>query len=380
MQSCASAPPAAPARLTGLDEAGVADPAGRDDPALAGWEDAAHWDAVPPTDEELWELAPDPYCDPPDGAGAWATGGRARGSGPAIPPTACHPVWPWPGSRATPGPPGWTGSPTAGHWRTASPASVAPAGASPSPARTAGWWRTAARGHQGATLGGVLHPSARREVAPTPLARRPCEEAAPIALAAPGALSALIAVRHLDLAPVVQSNQATPIFCHDAFPLVRGCPLWPAASRRAWVLDAQTARSPRSVTQARALVRLQPKAPRWTVAATGIARRSFAFQHVALRHPPPQAAPPRPAIVEHRGNNHQHEEAAEEGQDDHGSPSLPSLYVLAIVSPGVRPCIGQPSRHARRRSCRGHYYTDRQLSRPEGPLPDHDSHRALIGE
>ena len=35
-----------------------------------------------------------------------------------------------------------------------------------------------------------------------------------------------------------------------------------------------------------------------------------------------------------------------EGQDDHGSPSLPSLYVLAIVSLGIRPCIGQLSRHA----------------------------------
>jgi hypothetical protein len=51
----------------------------------------------------------------------------------------------------------------------------------------------------------------RRGVAPTPLARRPCEEAAPIALPAPGALSALITVWHLDLAPVVPSNQATPV-------------------------------------------------------------------------------------------------------------------------------------------------------------------------
>jgi hypothetical protein len=63
----------------------------------------------------------------------------------------------------------------------------------------------------------VLHPGARREVAPTPLTRRLCEEAAPIALPAPGALSALVTVRHLDLAPVVPSNQATPVFCHDAF-------------------------------------------------------------------------------------------------------------------------------------------------------------------
>jgi len=55
MQSRASAPPAARARLTG--------PAG-DDPA--GWEPA------PPTEEELCGLAPDPDSDPPDGADAWA--------------------------------------------------------------------------------------------------------------------------------------------------------------------------------------------------------------------------------------------------------------------------------------------------------------------
>jgi hypothetical protein len=57
--------------------------------------------------------------------------------------------------------------------------------------------------------------SARRGVAPTPLARRPCEETSPIAFAAPAALSALVAIRHLDLAPVVRSNQATPVFSHD---------------------------------------------------------------------------------------------------------------------------------------------------------------------
>jgi hypothetical protein len=39
---------------------------------LAGWDDAADWDAVPPTEEELCGLAPDPYCDPPDGTDAWA--------------------------------------------------------------------------------------------------------------------------------------------------------------------------------------------------------------------------------------------------------------------------------------------------------------------
>src|SRR6478609_8089788 len=80
----------------------------------------------------------------------------------------------------------------------------------------------------------VLHrypSSAARGVASAPLARRPCEEAAPIALPAPGALSALVAVRHLDLAPVVPSNQAAPVLCHDAFlPLVRACPLSAAAS------------------------------------------------------------------------------------------------------------------------------------------------------
>src|SRR5215467_11713263 len=72
MQSCVSAPPAAPARLTGLDEAQLADPVGWDAPAPVGWDDAADWDAVPPTEEELCGLAPDPYCDPPDGADAWA--------------------------------------------------------------------------------------------------------------------------------------------------------------------------------------------------------------------------------------------------------------------------------------------------------------------
>ena len=50
----------------------------------------------------------------------------------------------------------------------------------------------------------------------------------------------------------------------------------------------------------RALVPLQ--APRPTV-ATGIVRHSFALQHFALRHPRPQAAPPRPAIVDHRGDS-----------------------------------------------------------------------------
>jgi len=69
MQSCASPPPAAPARLD-LAGARLTDPGGWDAPA--GWDDAAGWDAVPPTDEELW-LAPDPYCGPLDAADAWAS-------------------------------------------------------------------------------------------------------------------------------------------------------------------------------------------------------------------------------------------------------------------------------------------------------------------
>jgi hypothetical protein len=82
----------------------------------------------------------------------------------------------------------------------------------------------------------VLPPriAARRHVAPAPLARDgPGDEAAPIVPPTPGALSVLIAVVRLDLAPVVPSNQATPGSCHEAFLLVRGCPLRAAASRRA---------------------------------------------------------------------------------------------------------------------------------------------------
>src|SRR5262249_18033648 len=88
MPSCTPAPPTAPARLTGLATARLTAAgrwdtlasADRDDPAPAGWDDPADWDssppdgdAVPPTDEELCGLPPDPYCDPPDGADAWAT-------------------------------------------------------------------------------------------------------------------------------------------------------------------------------------------------------------------------------------------------------------------------------------------------------------------
>ncbi len=66
MQSCASAPPAALARLTGRVGAGPAAP--------AGWDDPDDWGPAPPTDEELSGLAPNPYSDPPDGADvdAWA--------------------------------------------------------------------------------------------------------------------------------------------------------------------------------------------------------------------------------------------------------------------------------------------------------------------
>jgi hypothetical protein len=56
-------------------------------------------------------------------------------------------------------------------------------------------------------------------VAPTPLARGVSEEALPIVLPAPCALGVLIAVGRLDLAPIVLSNQATPVFCHEAIVL-----------------------------------------------------------------------------------------------------------------------------------------------------------------
>src|SRR5215813_1307903 len=80
MQDCASAPPAVPARLAGLASARLTEPDAWDAPApggwdasaRAGWDDLADWDAAPPTDEELCGLPPDPYCDPPDGADAWA--------------------------------------------------------------------------------------------------------------------------------------------------------------------------------------------------------------------------------------------------------------------------------------------------------------------
>jgi hypothetical protein len=52
---------------------------------------------------------------------------------------------------------------------------------------------------------------ARRESDPTIFARHPPKEASPIAFAAPGALGVLIALKRLDLAPVVPANQAPPI-------------------------------------------------------------------------------------------------------------------------------------------------------------------------
>jgi hypothetical protein len=80
--------------------------------------------------------------------------------------------------------------------------------------------------------------------------------------------------------------------------------------------------------------------------------------NVARRYSRPQAAPPRPAIVKHSGDYPQHEDAAKEGQDDHGSPS----YVPVIVSPASG--HAQASFPARdgdryRRSCRGWYQADR---------------------
>src|SRR5215470_13170827 len=80
MQSCASAPPAVPARLAGLASARLTDPGAWDAPApggsdaatWVGWDDLTDWAAAPPTDEELCGLPPDPCCDPPDGADAWA--------------------------------------------------------------------------------------------------------------------------------------------------------------------------------------------------------------------------------------------------------------------------------------------------------------------
>src|SRR4029077_4455336 len=52
--------------------------------------------------------------------------------------------------------------------------------------------------------------SAGRHVSPMPPPRHGPEQATPVALAAPGALGALVVVGHLDLAPVVPSDPAAP--------------------------------------------------------------------------------------------------------------------------------------------------------------------------
>ena len=64
MLARSSAPPAWLAQLTGPADAPLAD--------LDGWDVPAAWEDAPPPDEKLTGPAPDPYCDPPDGADAWA--------------------------------------------------------------------------------------------------------------------------------------------------------------------------------------------------------------------------------------------------------------------------------------------------------------------
>jgi hypothetical protein len=103
MPSCASASPAAPARLAVLAAARLTDPGGWDAPAAAwdepaDWDAAlADWDAAPPTEEELCGLAPDPYCDSLDGADTWATDVPADLRSPCLTATGPAPVreaWP----------------------------------------------------------------------------------------------------------------------------------------------------------------------------------------------------------------------------------------------------------------------------------------------
>lgn len=109
MPSCASSSPAAPARLAVLAAARLTAPGGWDAPASA-WDDPADWDgarpgwdAAPPTDEELWGLAPDPYCDPPDGADAWAADVPADLRSPCLTATEPAPVCEaWPGGMLSP--------------------------------------------------------------------------------------------------------------------------------------------------------------------------------------------------------------------------------------------------------------------------------------
>src|SRR6516225_3222723 len=55
MPSCATAPAAAVVAL-----------------ASGNWDSSRGWDAIPPTDEELWRLDPDFDCGPPDGDDTWA--------------------------------------------------------------------------------------------------------------------------------------------------------------------------------------------------------------------------------------------------------------------------------------------------------------------
>ena len=55
MPSCATAPAAALVAL-----------------ASSSWDSSRGWDAIPPTDDELWRLDPDFDCGPPDGDDTWA--------------------------------------------------------------------------------------------------------------------------------------------------------------------------------------------------------------------------------------------------------------------------------------------------------------------
>jgi hypothetical protein len=60
-------------------------------------------DAAPPTDEELCGLTPDPYCDSPDGADAWAADVPADLRSPCLTATESAPVRKaWPGGMLSP--------------------------------------------------------------------------------------------------------------------------------------------------------------------------------------------------------------------------------------------------------------------------------------
>ena len=171
--------------------------------------------------------------------------------------------------------------------------------------------------------------SARRGVAPTPLARRPGEEAAPIALPAPDALSALVAVRHLDLAPVVPSNQATPVFRHDGFlPWFENVPLWTAASRR----GVGTRRAP------------GPKSPKRDARIEAGPREEMVMvlaEFEALRAK--VAKPAHSGSARRGGRDHARGQCAGRGQRSCGRPGgtpLPSLAGSQVASSGV----GVPAR------------------------------------